>query len=139
MQVVVVPINRRLGCGVGNGLLQYVEWAGLSTAIPTDPTQPSEIDKFWTNPTAKSLVKDHLSFLANHVNVFNGQAWKDDPTTFAWDLYNEMRCPYTQLGTSCADQVTAWVNEMAAYLKSIDPNHMGRGLACLGELIVLRA
>ncbi|KAK9815623.1 hypothetical protein WJX72_006999 [[Myrmecia] bisecta] len=124
IKVIVVPVNHGLVAGTGDGLLQYVKWAGLSTAIPADPTQPSDIDHFWTSPVAKGFVKDHLRFLATHVNVFSGRAWKDDPTIFAWDLYNEMRCPYTQLGLSCADQVTAWVGEMAAYLKSVDPNHM---------------
>lgn len=54
------------------------------------------------------------------VNTYNGRAYKNDPTIFAWDMMNEPRC----LG--CADSVQAWIDEMAPYFKSIDTNHMVR-------------
>ncbi len=48
----------------------------------------------------------------------NGRTYKSDPTIMAWDLMNEPRC------TGCAAAVQTWIATMAAFLKSIDTNHM---------------
>ena len=50
----------------------------------------------------------------------NGRTYKSDPVIMAWDLMNEPRC------TGCAAAVQTWIATMAAFLKSIDPNHMVR-------------
>ena len=52
------------------------------------------------------------------VRAVNGRTYKSDPTIMAWDLMNEPRC------TGCAAAVQTWIATMAAFLKSIDPNHM---------------
>lgn len=49
-----------------------------------------------------------------------GVAYKDDPTVFAWELMNE---PRNEDDTS-SKTLAAWANEMAAYIKSLDPKHM---------------
>jgi hypothetical protein len=36
----------------------------------------------------------------------------------------EPRCPADQLGGGCPGPVTSFMNEMAAHLKSVDPNHL---------------
>ena len=57
--------------------------------------------------------------------------YKDSPAIFGWELANEPRCgadstrnlPRSESG--CTPEVlTAWIAEMAAYIKSIDPNHL---------------
>ena len=49
--------------------------------------------------------------------------YKDDPTVFAWDLMNEPR--YQDAGEdSTGLTLRAWVDEMGAYIKEVDPNHM---------------
>src|SRR5581483_5045904 len=48
--------------------------------------------------------------------------YKDDPAVFAWELANE---PHVMNGVDRSGSIVrAWVAEMAAHLKSIDPNHM---------------
>lgn len=47
-------------------------------------------------------------------------AYKDDPTIFAWELMNEPRC----LSDPSGDTLQEWIQEMAFYVKSIDPKHL---------------
>lgn len=56
--------------------------------------------------------------------MFTGIAYKNDPTIFSWNLYNEPRDPANQMGPGKPQSVTAWVNEMSAVLAALDPNHM---------------
>lgn len=54
-------------------------------------------------------------------NTYNGRLYKEDPTIFAWDILNEPRQTagdYTP--------VQKWIDMMASFLKSVDPNHMVR-------------
>lgn len=48
--------------------------------------------------------------------------YKDDPTIFAWQLINEGRAP--EKGPAV---LQPWIEEMSAFLKSQDPNHMVNG------------
>lgn len=64
---------------VRGAMLQYLTWAGISDA---------DQDNFWTDPTAKQMVKNHYRALLYRTNFFTGKQWKDDPTIFAFNLYN---------------------------------------------------
>jgi hypothetical protein len=46
-------------------------------------------------------------------NTITGVAYKDDKAILAWQFGNEMQ-----------DATDAWVAEMAAFIKSLDPNHL---------------
>lgn len=96
------------------GKAQYVQWgrdAGLSL---------SSDDDFFTNPTLKGYYKNFLQAVLTRINTLTGVAYKDDPTIFAWELMNEPRCPSDVSG----DTLYYWIQEMAAYVKSIDSNHL---------------
>ena len=97
------------------GMAQYVKWAGLS-----------EHDEFYTNETIKGWYKDYIETLLNHVNPYTGLAYKDDPTIFAWELSNEPRATSdaAEGAGNAEDILLKWVEEMSAYIKSIDSNHM---------------
>ncbi len=45
---------------------------------------------------------------------------RDDPTILAWSLANEPRCA----GDPGCTTIPRWAHSTAAYLKSLDPNHM---------------
>jgi hypothetical protein len=62
-------------------------------------------DEFWTNATARSLYKQRLRYLIAR--------WGHTPNLFAWEFWNEV--PPTPAKE-------AWIAEMAAYVKSCDPN-----------------
>lgn len=96
------------------GKPQYVKWgkdAGLN--VTSD-------DEFFSHPTLRSYYKAHVHTVLNRVNTFNNITYKDDPTIFAWELMNEPRCPLDSSG----DRLQEWIEEMAVYVKSIDPNHL---------------
>ncbi|EIE27597.1 glycoside hydrolase [Coccomyxa subellipsoidea C-169] len=101
------------------GVDEYVKWTGDSTKTHKD---------FYTDPVIMGWrvpeYKDYVKTVINRVNTINGRSYGNDPTIFAWDLLNEARCQ------KCANNTIAkWVEEMAPYVKSLDPNH----LLTLGE------
>lgn len=73
------------------------------------------------------LITTHHHMPLPPPSLTNNSKYKDDPTIFAWNLYNEPRCPYNQAqdaATTCFAALQAWTTEMAGYLKSVDPNHL---------------
>ncbi|KAI6672583.1 hypothetical protein NL676_000489 [Syzygium grande] len=96
------------------GRNQYVQWARNSgQSLNND-------DEFFTNSVTKGYYKNHIKAVLTRKNTITGVAYKDDPTIFAWELMNEPQCQSDPSGKSLQD----WVREMAAYVKSIDSNHM---------------
>ncbi|KAK3119594.1 hypothetical protein QOZ80_9AG0672630 [Eleusine coracana subsp. coracana] len=96
------------------GRAQYVRWgkeAGLELASDDD---------FFSDPTVKSYYKAFVKAVLTRTNTITNEAYKDDPTILAWELINEPRCPSDPSG----DTLQAWIEEMASYVKSIDPVHL---------------
>ncbi|GMH38699.1 hypothetical protein BSKO_06583 [Bryopsis sp. KO-2023] len=79
-------------------------------------------DDFWINESIKQMYKDHLQAVLTRRNTFNGIEYKDDPTIFAWNIFNEVRC-YAEFCRT-ADAAFEWNKEMAKFIKSIDNNHL---------------
>ncbi|KAL6597486.1 hypothetical protein ACP70R_046926 [Stipagrostis hirtigluma subsp. patula] len=96
------------------GKAQYVRWgkeAGLD--LTSD-------DEFFSNPTTKGYYKAFVKAVLTRTNTITKEAYRDDPTILAWELINEPRCPSDPSG----DMLQAWIEEMASYVKSIDPGHL---------------
>lgn len=85
-----------------------------------DQTGGGDIDQFYTRQETKKAYKSYVRQVLTRINSRTGVAYKDDPTIFAWQLANEPRCPSDKSG----DTLVAWVREMSAFVKSLDPNHM---------------
>lgn len=106
--------------------INYLTWGDA-----TDNT-----NLFFTDRTIQQYYKDHIRTIVNRNNTYTGTLYKNDPTIFAWDLMNEVRCEcfpatlYPAFPTnaeclpSCADSLDAWVQIMANYTKTVDPNHL---------------
>lgn len=61
------------------------------------------------------------------MNSINGLAYKNDPAIFSWNIFNEPRCSQTiPEDDSCKPSVQRFIDQMAAYIKGIDKNHMVR-------------
>jgi mannan endo-1,4-beta-mannosidase len=68
---------------------------------------------FWTSSTIKGKFKDFVTWLVNRTNTMTGVKYKEDPTIMGWELGNEI------------DKANdTWIKEMAAHIKSQDPNHL---------------
>jgi mannan endo-1,4-beta-mannosidase len=104
------------------GVVRYLRWAGLHDAA--DASQPFGINTeramaFYTNVETRRLYREHLERLALRRNTVSGILYRDDPTIFGWELMNE-----AQAVTGRWSERRAWVAEMSAYLRSLDPNHI---------------
>lgn len=79
----------------------FTDWLGL----------PNE-DMFYYDSTAIADFQRYVSTLLNHVNIYTGIAYKNDPSILAWELGNELRAPLD------------WERTMADYIRGIDGNHL---------------
>jgi hypothetical protein len=69
-------------------------------------------DEFWTDPQIKADFKKTIEFVVNRVNTYTGVLYKTDKAILAWETGNELLAPFP------------WTKEMAAYIKSLDTNHL---------------
>jgi mannan endo-1,4-beta-mannosidase len=114
LKVIVVLVNNWREFG---GIDQYLMWYGRE-----------QHHEFFTAPEVKHAYQEWLRHLIFHKNQLNGRVYRDDPTVFAWELANEPR----MTGGSAFDRpsgwdtqtLTRWADEMSAYVKSLDPNHL---------------
>ncbi|KAH7429152.1 hypothetical protein KP509_09G033100 [Ceratopteris richardii] len=94
---------------------QYVEWA-RNAGVDIG----SSNDSFFSDSTVRQYFKHYLKTIITRVNSFSGVAYRDEPAIFAWELINEPRCQ----SDSSGDTLEAWIEEMAAYVKLLDKNHL---------------
>ena len=103
------------------GIDTRLAWEGLTGGHPGRAT-------FFNKtlcPGCYTSYKNYVSYALNRVNHYSGVAYKNEPTIFAWELMNEPRYQ----GVSAAEDANgttlrAWVDEMGAFIKGIDSNHM---------------
>lgn len=96
------------------GIRRYVFWY-----LNREPTR-AEWGLFYTNETIKGWFKNYVRMLLDRTNTVTGIRYSDEPTVLAWELGNELRNP--SIGR--ADALIAWMTEMSAFIKSLDPNHL---------------
>ncbi|KAK3312029.1 beta-mannanase [Apodospora peruviana] len=80
-------------------------------------------DDFYHVPKIKDAFKQYVKQMVTR--------YKDSPAIMAWELANEPRCgadgtrnlPRSPAGCTPAI-LSAWVDDMSTYIKSIDPNHL---------------
>jgi mannan endo-1,4-beta-mannosidase len=104
------------------GVTQYLRWAGINDAA--DDAYPFGINEeramlFYTNDQTRRLYREHVEKLATRRNSITGVLYRDDPNIFGWELINE-----GQAVTGRWHERRAWIAEMTAYLKSLDPKHV---------------
>jgi mannan endo-1,4-beta-mannosidase len=104
------------------GVTQYLRWAGINDAADNNyefGVNPERAMLFYSNETTRRLFREHIEKLVTRRNTVTGLVYRDDPTIFGWELMNE-----AQSVTGRWTERRAWVAEMSAYLKSLDPNHV---------------
>jgi hypothetical protein len=67
---------------------------------------------FWTDPELFEDYKAIVNSVVNRTNSITGIKYRDDKAIFAWETGNELNSP------------PEWTAKAAAYIKSIDPNHL---------------
>lgn len=126
------------------GMNQYVRWrmeTGLPTSSEAPRYQPEDLDRtingghgrsyryaitptlghdeFYTDSLIRQWFKGYISTILERRNIFTGIAYRNDPYVFGWELANEPRS-----SDRSGLLIRAWVEEMAAHVKSVDPNHL---------------
>jgi mannan endo-1,4-beta-mannosidase len=91
------------------GVNQYLRWFGLA-----------ERPTFFTDPQVNAAYRNYAEHLLLRTNTRTRRRYCDEPAILAWELANEPRCEIP----GGVEVLCAWVNEMSAFLKSIDPNHL---------------
>lgn len=70
---------------------------------------------FVTNQQVRKDFKATIDYVLNRVNTVTGIKYKDDKAILAWETGNELWCENKNYN---------WVTDIAAYVKSIDSNHL---------------
>jgi mannan endo-1,4-beta-mannosidase len=95
------------------GAQQIVGWFVPGYDPATDRRRGS---LFFTLPETKAVYRQWVAHVLGRVNGITGVRYRDDPAIFAWDLMNEPEID--------APLARSWLAEMAALVKSLDPNHL---------------
>ncbi|HPD28654.1 MAG TPA: hypothetical protein PLL20_01570 [Phycisphaerae bacterium] len=66
----------------------------------------------WTDPELIDDYKQVIAFVINRRNTLTGVCYRDDPAILAWETGNELNAP------------ASWTQQIAAFIKSIDRNHL---------------
>jgi mannan endo-1,4-beta-mannosidase len=113
------------------GMSQYLCWV-TGEEYP-DPANPKfgywklmlNSGRFYTNKSANTLFRQYVHQLILRKNSVTGQLYKDDPAIMAWQLANEPRPhPEENNREQHFDEFIHWVDETAAYIKSLDSHHL---------------
>lgn len=91
------------------GVNRYVAWCNCNASA----------SDFYTDERMKGWYRDYVTMLVNRTNTVTGIPYRDEPTILALELGNELRNPGGR-----PEDLLAWQEEMAAYIKSLDPNHL---------------
>jgi len=123
--VMLIPVFENYWEAYG-GIDTRLSWEGLSGGHPGRA-------KFFNKqvcPGCFTQYKNYVNYALNRVNHYSGVKYKDEPTIFAWELMNEPRYQDVSAEENVSGAtLRAWVDEMGAYIKGIDPNHLlGTGL-----------
>ncbi len=98
-------------------LLDFYDYTGGSQQMSAWYGSTDRYTFFFDDARTRADYKAWVQHVLERVNPLTGVAYKDEPTIFGWDLMNEPQF-------SSVDLANRWIGEMAAYVKSIDPNHL---------------
>ena len=118
----VLRIANDLGVRIIMPFVDNWQWWGGPLEYAAFRGKPKEA--FWTDPEIIADFKKTIRFLLERRNTYTGVLYRDDKAILAWETGNEISPP------------EAWTTEIAAYVKSLDTNHLlmdGRSTRMLSE------
>ncbi|HEX2984397.1 MAG TPA: cellulase family glycosylhydrolase, partial [Ignavibacteriales bacterium] len=96
------------------GIAEYIKWAGAYLRGSYSHND------FFKNDSIKTWYKDYISKILTRENIYTGVAYKDEPAIFSFELINEA----SSGGAYERASIKEWYEEMSAYFKQIDANHL---------------
>lgn len=106
----VLKIAREKGVRVFVPLVDQWWWMGGRAEYAA--FRGKQPDDFWTDEQVIADFEETIRYVLNRKNTLTGVVYKDDPTIFGWETGNEIKPPQE------------WTSRIAAFIKSIDPNHL---------------
>lgn len=80
---------------------------------------------FFTHKGCKEQFKNYIEHFVTRINHYTNESYKDNPTIFSWELMNEPRYQDVSAEENISGTtLRAWIDEMGAFVKNLDPNHM---------------
>jgi mannan endo-1,4-beta-mannosidase len=121
----------QLGLRLNISLLDYWQWTGGAQQVVAwfvpgyDPqTDVRRRTLFFASPVMRDVYRRWVAHVLLRVNRITGVRYRDDPAIFAWDLMNEPEIDDTARDAAGVPLARSWFAEMAAYVRSLDPNHL---------------
>lgn len=106
------------------GYSQYLEWTGHGVApVPSKDgwnTYIEYVKQYATCKECTELLKEHITAVITRTNRYTGKKYIDDPSIFSWQICNE---PHA-FGETNKVAFAHWMKEVAAHIRSLDPNHL---------------
>lgn len=107
------------------GFLQYLNWNGqidlatMQKKLGWDGLR-DETAKFYSCEPCKSDYQKQVEFILNHVNIYNGKKYTDEPAIMAWELANEPR----PMRPFAVKDYKKWIVDASNHIRSLDKNHL---------------
>ena len=106
------------------GYSVYLQWSGHGDAVVPAvdgwPAYMEYVKQFPQSDSAKALFANHVNYIVSRTNRYNQIKYVDDPTIMSWQIGNEPRA----FSDENKEPFARWMADVAAQLKSLDPNHM---------------
>ncbi|KAK9823418.1 hypothetical protein WJX72_002615 [[Myrmecia] bisecta] len=83
-------------------------------------TGATSITDFYANPLIRTAFKAYVRQILMRRNSITGVNYRDEPSILAWDLAHQAQCP----GDDTGDILQEWLQDMATFVKSLDPAHL---------------
>ncbi len=112
------------------GMSQYNVWTGEKPVDPEDTTQgwSAFMDfsaTFYKNQKAMDMYRSYVGIIVKRKNTVNGRLYSEDPSIMSWQLANEPRPGRDgEPGKDNLSVFYRWIDETAAYIHSLDTNHL---------------
>jgi mannan endo-1,4-beta-mannosidase len=108
------------------GYAQYLNWNGYGQ-IPYPNVKPHTWPEFINYSSqfhqcdkCKEQYRDFIKFIISRNNKYSNVKYTEDPTVMTWEIGNEPRA----FGDYNIPAFEKWITETAAFIKSIDTNHL---------------
>lgn len=106
------------------GYSVYLQWSGHGDAvIPAEQgwdAYNKYVSEYVNSDSAKALFANHVEAIVLRTNRYNNLRYVEDPTVMSWQIGNEPRA----FSSDNKDAFALWLAEVAAQIKSLDPNHL---------------
>ena len=106
------------------GYSQYLNWVGKGkNPIPSVDGWAAYMDfvqQYAGCSECRQLLKNHIKYIISRTNRYTKKKYIEDPTIFSWQIGNEPRA-FSDVNKPL---FAAWLKDIAAYIKSLDKNHM---------------